>query len=70
MIGGPFDPVMLPWFVRITVMGLRRVSRMPTILTAMSPSYVVHVLHAGELERIVHGRRRISLIAIGVQFGL
>jgi KUP system potassium uptake protein len=46
-IGGLFGSFMLPWLVSIGIIGMLRALRMPTILSAMSPSYALHFLSNG-----------------------
>ena len=47
-IGNIFGPVMLVWFVAISLLGLLGIMRAPGILAAISPHYAVaYVVHAG-----------------------
>src|ERR1700719_2645623 len=47
-IGNIFGPVMLGWFVAISLLGLLGIMRAPGILAALSPHYaVVYLVHAG-----------------------
>ena len=47
-IGNIFGPVMLVWFVAISLLGLLGIMRAPGILAAISPHYAIaYVVHAG-----------------------
>ena len=47
-IGNIFGPVMLGWFVAISLLGLLGIMRAPGILAAISPHYAIaYVVHAG-----------------------
>jgi KUP system potassium uptake protein len=47
-IGNIFGPVMLMWFVAISLLGLLGIMRSPGILAAISPHYAIaYVVHAG-----------------------
>ena len=47
-IGNIFGPVMLVWFVAISLLGLRGIMQAPGILAAISPHYALaYLIHAG-----------------------
>lgn len=44
-IGRIFGPIMMLWFLTISVMGLRWVIHCPTVLHAINPTYAIHFFH-------------------------
>ena len=55
-IGGAFGPIMLVWFLVISLLGLSGVVRNPEVLAAINPAYaVVFLAHSGGVGWLVLG---------------
>src|SRR4051812_4115880 len=44
IVGSSFGPIMLVWFAMLTLLGVREIAILPSILKALSPHYAVDLL--------------------------
>ena len=65
-VGALFGPVMMLWFVSITLVGLPRIFHMPQVLKAVNPLYAARFLHSGGLH---HGFLALGSVVLCVTGG-